>query len=59
MPPEGSAFFLGYPSPEFVGRIEAGPDDDHLLGQFPAFKPGARPPNSAMVHGRGDGSRAH
>ena len=59
MPPEGSAFLLGDPARELVGRVETCPDDQHLLGRCSAFQPGARPPDSAMVHGRDDGNRAH
>ncbi len=44
---------------QLIGRVETCPDDQHLLGQYPAFQPGARPADSTMVNGRGGDNRAH
>jgi hypothetical protein len=59
MPPECSAFLSGDVARELVGRIEGCPDDQHLLGRRSAFQPGSRATDSAMIHGRDDGIRAH
>jgi hypothetical protein len=36
-------------------RLTQDPDNQHLLGRYSAFEPSMGSPNSAMVHGRGDG----
>jgi hypothetical protein len=59
MPAEGSALLLGDRACQFIGRVETCPDDQYLLGQYPAFQPSARPVDSAVVRGRGGDNRAH
>src|SRR5580704_11306337 len=59
MPPECSAFLSGDAACELISRIEGCPDDQHLLGRRSAFQPGSRATDSAMIHGRDYGIRAH
>jgi hypothetical protein len=59
MPPKGSASLLGDPARELVGRVEGCSDDQHLIGRDTAFQPSERSLDSALVHGRDDGSRVH
>jgi class 3 adenylate cyclase len=58
-PLECSPLLFGDAARQLIGRIEGCSNDQRLLGHPPAFEPGACAPDSAMIVGRDNSTRAH